>query len=350
MSTPRPAAPRRAIGVDVGGTRTKFGLIADDGGLAIPYSLPTIREPEPLSAMIASEAASLRDRAGLDDQVPVGVAVPGILDEDREVVELAVNLDWKDLPLGAMLRERITAPIALGHDVRAGGMAEAAWGAGRLFEQSTPAAGSAPAPPGDLPLLADLIFVPIGTGIAAAVVHDGSVFGDRFTGEIGQVRVEEPYTRATVRLEEVASASAIGRRYAQRIDADAQQLALTDGGRPAARAVVDRAREGDPVAEQILFGAVDTLAQALATIVSGVGTLPVVIGGGLAEGGSIVLDTLREAIAARLGVVPTPEVLPSSLGMWAGCQGAGLLAMMRAGAQAPGGGAETPGGGAETPA
>src|SRR5699024_84915 len=147
MSTPRPAAPRRAIGVDVGGTRTKFGLIADDGGLAIPYSLPTIREPEPLSAMIASEAASLRDRAGLDDQVPVGVAVPGILDEDREVVELAVNLDWKDLPLGAMLRERITAPIALGHDVRAGGMAEAAWGAGRLFEQSTPAAGSAPAPP-----------------------------------------------------------------------------------------------------------------------------------------------------------------------------------------------------------
>src|SRR5699024_3898621 len=139
-------------------------------------------------------------------------------------------------------------------------------------------------------------------------------------------------------------------RYAQRIDADAQQLALTDGGRPAARAVVDRAREGDPVAEQILFGAVDTLAQALATIVSGVGTLPVVIGGGLAEGGSIVLDTLRGAIAARLGVVPTPEVLPPSLGMWAGCQGAGLLAMMRAGAQAPGGGAETPGGGAETPA
>src|SRR5690625_5316790 len=74
----------------------------------------------------------------------------------------------------------LTAPLALGHDVRAGGMAEAAWGAGRLLPQSTPPDG------GDLPPLADLLFVPIGTGIAAAVVHGGSVFGDRFTGEIGQ--------------------------------------------------------------------------------------------------------------------------------------------------------------------
>jgi len=107
-------------------------------------------------------------------------------------------------------------------------------------------------------------------------------------------------------------------------------LVTTDGGRPAARAVVDLARTGDPGAERILFSALDTLGQALATIVSSVGSLPVVIGGGLAEGGSIVLDTLRDSIVARLGVVPAPSVLPSSLGMWAGCQGAGLLGLTRA--------------------
>src|SRR5690625_6865377 len=91
-------------------------------------------------------------------------------------------------------------------------MAEAAWGAGRLLPQRAPSDGS------DLPPLADLLFVPIGTGIAAAVVHGGSVFGDRFTGEIGQLQVTEPYTGAPVRLEEVAAASAIGRRYAQQIE------------------------------------------------------------------------------------------------------------------------------------
>jgi glucokinase len=320
--TARPARP--AIGVDVGGTRTKFGAVSPDGTLAVPYSLPTPRDPRSLGAMIAEQTARLREQAHLAASTPVGVAVPGIIDEEREVVELAVNLGWEQLPLGALLRDQLSAPLALGHDVRAGGLAEAAWGAGRLFDQR-PAAGSAEAPP-----LADLIFVPIGTGIAAAVVHDGAVFGDRFTGEIGQVRVEEPYTGRTMRLEEVASASAIGRRFAEQIDPDAHSLVATDGGRPAARAVVDRAREGDADAERILFSALDTLGQALATIISSVGTLPVVIGGGLAEGGPIVLDTLRESISGRLGVVPTPPVLPSSLGMWAGCQGAGLMGMVRA--------------------
>lgn len=319
----------RAIGVDVGGTRTKMGLVAADGSLGIPYSLPTPRDPRELCAMIARETGSLRERAAIGDEIPVGVAVPGIIDEDREVVELAVNLGWKELPLGAMLREQLWAPVALGHDVRAGGMAEAAWGTGKLLPQRRlPDAGN-------LPPLADLLFVPIGTGIAAAVVHEGKVFGDRFTGEIGQVMVEEPYTGKRMRLEEVASASAIGRRFAEQIDLDAQALVTTDGGRPAARAVVDLAREGHPGAERILVSALDTLGQALATIISSVGTLPVVIGGGLAEGGSIVLDTLRGAIATRLGVVPTPPVLPSSLGMWAGCQGAGLLGMSRASTTPP---------------
>jgi glucokinase len=334
VSATRPAAggARHAIGVDVGGTRTKIGLVAQDGALGIPYSLPTPGDPRDLAAMLAAEIASLRGRAGLDADVPVGIVVPGILDESLEVVEMAVNLGWQDLPLGALLREAIDLPLALGHDVRAGGMAEAAWGAGRLFAQHAPPESDPTRP---LPPLADLVFVPIGTGIAAAVIHGGAVFGDRFTGEIGQVLVSEPYTGQRMRLEEVASASAIGRRYAALVDSGDDPRLLTDGGRPAARGVVDRARIHDPDAERILFSALDTLGQALATIVSSVGTVPVVIGGGLAEGGPIVLDTLRDAIATRLGMVPTPPVLPSSLGMWAGCQGAGLLGMLRASREAP---------------
>lgn len=337
---------RHAIGVDVGGTRTKLGLVTAEGALGIPYSLPTPSDPRELTALIATETVSLCRRAGLEGEVPLGVVVPGILDESREVVEMAVNLGWKDLPLGALLREAVDLPLTLGHDVRAGGMAEAAWGTGRLFAQHPPTAlardpRDQSAGPSALPPLADLMFLPIGTGIAAAVIRGGEVFGDRFTGEIGQVLVEEPYTGQRLRLEQVASASAIGRRYAALCDdpgagasADTALL-LTDGGRPAARQVVDLAREHDPAAEKILFSALDTLAQAIATIISSVGTVPVVIGGGLAEGGAIVLDTLRDSIAVRLGVVPAPPVLPSSLGMWAGCQGAGLLGMLRATREAP---------------
>lgn len=311
-----------AIGVDVGGTRTKIGIVSRDGSLGIPYSLPTPKDPEGLCRMIATATTSLRELADLHRDVPVGVAVPGIVDEANEVIEMSANLGWRDVPIGAMIREAITSPVAVGHDVRAGGLAEAAWGAGRLMSQHAPKNG--------LPPLADLLFVPIGTGIAAAVIHNGAVFGDRFTGEIGQVAVQDPFTGKDVRLEQVVSASAIGRRYAELINHDASALAMTDGGRPAARAVVDLARDGDPDAQRILFSALDALGRALATIISSVGTLPVVIGGGLAEGGAVVLDTLRESIVSRLGVVPAPPVVPSSLGMWAGCHGAGLLGMVRA--------------------
>jgi glucokinase len=316
----------RAVAVDVGGTRTKFGIVASDGSLAVPYSLPTPRDPQDLCAMIAHELTGTLRIDGLPQDAPVGIVVPGILDEPGERVEVALNLGWRDVPLGAMLREHIHAPLAFGHDVRAGGLAESAWGAGKLLPRTSPDA------------LADLIFVPIGTGIAAAVVHDGRVFGDRYTGEIGQIQVDDPLTGSHVRLEQVASASAIARRYTDRVSgADAPAAdPSADGGRIVAREVVDRARTGEREAREVLDSALDTLAQALATVIGGVGTMPVVIGGGLAEGGAIVLDTLREAISHRLGVVPDPPVLPSSLGMWAGCLGAGLLALTRATADGPG--------------
>lgn len=314
---------QRALGVDVGGTRTKLGVVGADGSLLSPHSLPTPSEPDQLCDLIVRETAALEERCELPASTPIGVVVPGVLDEAHERVEMAINLGWRDLPLGSLLRSRLDAPLAIGHDVRAGALAESAWGACTLLGE---APGDGAVPPRD-----DLIFVPIGTGIAAAVVHGGDVIGDRYTGEIGQVMVTEPYTGAHVRLEEVASASAIGRRYADQVHRSAvPPEELTDGGRTAARAVVDLARDGDPDAEQILFSALDTLAQALAAIISSVGPSPIVIGGGLAEGGSIVLDTLHASITARLGVVPCPPVLPSSLGMWAGCRGAGLLALTRA--------------------
>lgn len=341
MTTSSAPAGAPAIGVDVGGTRVKLGAVAPDGSIAEPLSLPTPHDPVELADAVGAQVALLRSRAHLDARTPVGVVVPGILDERRERVELAVNLGWRDVPVGALLRERLECPLAIGHDVRAGALAEAAWGAGRRFPQHAATSGAVP--------LADLVFVPIGTGIAAALVQGGAVRGDRFTGEIGQIRVQDPLTGEERRLEEVASAAAIGRRHrelvrpgssvspapaapssAEPAASSSADPAVAAEDRPTARAVVDLAREGDAAAARVLTSALETLAPALATIIASAGTLPIVIGGGLAEGGSVVLDPLARAVAHRLGVLPAPPVLPSALGMWAGCQGAALLAMGRA--------------------
>src|SRR5699024_12737116 len=108
-------------------------------------------DPRELCAMLARETSSLRERAGLPAKTPIGAVVPGILDEERELVELAVNLGWEDLSLGAMLREHLTAPLALGHEAPAGGTAEAAWGAGRLLPQNSPTDGGGRQPVAVLP-------------------------------------------------------------------------------------------------------------------------------------------------------------------------------------------------------
>ncbi|MFC0672379.1 ROK family protein [Brachybacterium hainanense] len=315
MSTPAPLAPDVVIGVDVGGTRMKLGLIGPSGELGLQVSLPTPDAPGQVVSSLAAGVASLRARAGLAEHTPVGVVVPGVLDEHAGVVELAVNLGWEDLPIRALLEEALPGPVAVGHDVRAGALAEATWGAGRLLRRRADHDDRTHGV--DAPT--DLVFVPIGTGVAAAVVHEGRLLGDRYAGEIGQLQVLEPVTGARMRLEAVASASAISRRYAEATGTDAA-LAIS------AHDVVDLAREGERAAEEILFGALDTLSQALATIISGIGPVPIVIGGGLAEGGDIVLAPLRGSIAPRLGAIPAPPIVPATLGMWAGCRGAGLLA------------------------
>lgn len=300
------AAGHLAIGVDIGGTRIKLGVVDATGALLASALVPTPHEPEHLATAVAAQVAHLREQVPAAVGAPVGVAAPGIIDETAGTVVAAVNLGWQDVPIRALLIDALGVPVALGHDVRAGALAESRWGAGRALGARSGADG------------ADLLFVPLGTGIAAAWVRDGRVQGDRFTGEIGQVRVRDPLTGSTDRLERVAAASAIGRRYAE---------ARADGTAVPTDVVVDRARTGDELAERIVFSALDTLAQALATVISSTGPIPIVIGGGLADGGALVLDALTESLGFHLGVIPSPPVLAAALGSWAGCRGAALLAL-----------------------
>src|SRR5699024_102363 len=98
----------------------------------------------------------------------------------------------------------------------------------------------------------------------------------------------------------------------------------TSGG---ARAVFARAAAQDPVAQQVIGTAVETLADLLAAMAGLLGPVPLVLGGGLAEAGEALLDPLHEALAARLPTDAMPPLRRARLGQWARCLGAGALAM-----------------------
>lgn len=233
----------------------------------------------------------------------IGLCTPGVVDSAAGTVVVAVNLDWHDLPIADLLRERYGVPVAVAHDARAAATAEIA---------ARTAAGRD---------VTEMVFIPIGTGISASLVVDGRlvVGAAGGAGEVGHVCVRpggEPCTcgqRGCV--EAYASARNIRRRYRA-------AGGTIDGATDEIVAAVDT----DPVAAAVWADAVDALAAGVAILSAVLDPAVVVIGGGLGESGERLLAPLRTAVDARLGWRPSPRIEQSLAGAGAGLAGAALLA------------------------
>ncbi|MGW0882633.1 ROK family protein [Streptomyces sp. NPDC002671] len=298
---PAAVADGPVIALDVGGTEIKAGVMAADGSLVHSERRPTGAEQGP-DAVIDAVIAHARDLADRYAPVAAGIAVPGVVDEEAGKAVFAANLGWRDVPVRNWLAHELDLPVAFAHDVRAGGLAEARLGAGR---------GSR-----------SFLFVPVGTGIAAALILDGRAWTgvSQSAGELGHLTVRpdgEP-CRCGSRgcVETLASASAVARRY----------RSATGRTGLSAKDVHRRAQAGDAVAAAVWVEAVDALADGLGAAVQLLDPERIVIGGGLARAGEPYLGPLREALAARLTFRPAPPVVPAELGHQAGCLGAALLA------------------------
>ncbi|KOU05714.1 ROK family transcriptional regulator [Streptomyces sp. NRRL F-5755] len=286
----------------------KAALAGADGTLLYEARRPTGRErgPEAVVATILDFAEELREigraRFGAP-AVAAGVAVPGIVDDAHGIAVYAANLGWRDVPLRALLSERLGGvPVALGHDVRTGGLAEGRIGAGRDADR--------------------FLFVPLGTGIAGAIGIEGRIEAGAHgsAGEIGHIVVRPGGPECGCGqhgcLETLASAAAVGRAWAAAC-ADPEATAAD-----AAKAV----ESGDGRALAVWQDAVDALADGLVTSLTLLDPDTLIIGGGLAEAGDTLFEPLREAVRARVTFQRLPLIVPAALGDAAGCLGAGLLA------------------------
>ncbi|MFJ8335271.1 ROK family protein [Streptomyces sp. NPDC094437] len=299
---------RHVIALDVGGTGMKAALIAAEGTLLHRARRATGRErgPDAVVETILGFAADLAaygvEHLG-EPASAAGVAVPGIVDDRLGTAVYSANLGWRDVPLRDLLSRRLAGvPVALGHDVRTGGLAEGRIGAGRGADR--------------------FLFVALGTGIAGAIGIEGRVEAGAhgFAGEIGHIVVRPggavcPCGRRGC-LERYASAAAVSESWAAATGDPAADAA------DCARAVLS----GDPNAVRIWRTAVDALADGLVTALTLLDPRTLIVGGGLAEAGETLFTPLREAVAARVTFEKPPSILPAALGENAGCLGAGLLA------------------------
>ncbi|MCX4575836.1 ROK family protein [Streptomyces sp. NBC_01571] len=299
---------RHVIALDVGGTGMKAALVGPAGELLHQARRATGRErgPDAVVDAILDFAAELRadgERRFGVSAAAAGVAVPGIVDADSGTARYSANLGWRDVPMRRLLGERLGGvPVALGHDVRTGGLAEGRIGAGQGADR--------------------FLFVPLGTGIAGAIGINGAVEAGAhgFAGEIGHIVVRPGGTACPCGqhgcLERYASAAAVSQAWAEASgspDADAADCA---------KAV----ESGDPRAVRVWQDAVDALADGLVTALTLLDPRTLIIGGGLAEAGETLFTPLRAAVERRVTFQKLPSLVPAALGDTAGCLGAGLLA------------------------
>jgi glucokinase len=287
------------IALDVGGTAMKGAVVRGESLIAEYHRWPTPRAEGPDAVVAAALKAvdELLDRA--DGVAGIGVVVPGLVDDDAGMAIYSENIEWHDIAFRALIRDRTGLPVGFGHDVRAGGLAERAVGAARGAD--------------------DVLFLPVGTGISGAMFVAGRMVENRYAGEIGHIDVGFDVDCACGAhgcLEAVASGVSIARRYTR-----AGGAAV-----PGAREVLQFLGTGDPIAEQVWDDALTALARGLATYVSLLAPERIVIGGGLAAAGEVLLEPLRRRLRNLLLWQQEPVVVVAALGDNAACLGAALLA------------------------
>ncbi|MFI6338354.1 ROK family protein [Streptomyces sp. NPDC050535] len=299
---------RHVIALDVGGTGMKAALVGADGGLLHQARRATGRERGPDAVVegildFAAELGAYGERRFGERAAAAGVAVPGIVDAGLGIAVYSANLGWRDVPLRELLGTRLGGvPVALGHDVRTGGLAEGRIGAGRGADR--------------------FFFVPLGTGIAGAIGIGGRVEAGAhgFAGEIGHIVVRPGGAPCPCGqhgcLERYASAAAVSQAWA------------AASGNPAAEAAdcAKAVESGDERALRVWQDAVDALADGLVTALTLLDPRTLIIGGGLAEAGETLFTPLRAAVERRVTFQKLPSIVPAALGDTAGCLGAGLLA------------------------
>ena len=289
----------------MGGTTVKAALLDSDGREYGRSEQPTPRQvgPDAIVATIIDAVVELRRHLPEASRLrAVGLVVPGVVDAQHGIAVYATNLGWRDLPIRQIVAEAIGLPVILDHDVRAAGLAELELGAGRGSHE--------------------MLFVALGTGIAAAVITRGQLAtgATGMAGELGHLPVfpDGEWCACGQRgcTETYASGAALSRRYS----------AVSGISGVTANDVLSRASAGDDLAQRIFSDAVTALARALVDYILIMDPEMIIIGGGLVTSGAVLLDPLTREVQGGLAWRSAPMISAGRFGADAGRRGAALLA------------------------
>ena len=309
------------IGVDLGDTGIKAGVVNEQGVILAKGSTPTGIE-RPYQAIIADIAALCRKvtadaGAQMADIASIGAGVPGICDPRTGVIPFCTNLGWHDVPFVSEMQKHIDLPVHVDNDATVAGFAESISGVSAGTNAS--------------------VFITLGTGVGGGVIINGKPYsGAHGVGsEIGHMILQMDGEMCTCGnagcFERYASATAIIREGKKAALANPACAIMTACGGDVekinAKIVIDCAKAGDRTAQAVFAGYVKGLAHGIVSIINCIDPEVIVLGGGVSMAGEFLLDAVREAVAPLVFYkgMPYARIELARLGADAGIIGAALL-------------------------
>lgn len=307
------------VGMDLGGTTIKVGLCSASGVLLHTYEGPTgvAEGPETVISNMADYVRRVVEESpySWEQLAGVGAGVAGFTNVRDGIIVMAPNIGFKDVPIRAILEERLGKPVKIDNDANVAALGEAWSGAGAGIE--------------------NCVCYTLGTGVGGGIIINGRIYQgfSGMAGEIGHIDVVPDLEAIQCGcgkigcLETVSSATGIIRMAKEAVQRG-ERTFIADASEITAKTVFDAAKAGDEVALRIVKRAAFYLGKSMAAVAAVLNPQSFIIGGGVSKAGDILFDPIRETFAQ---LAPEPlqkgvQIVPATLGNDAGMIGAaGLL-------------------------
>lgn len=311
------------VGVDIGGTNLKAGLVDENGVLLATQKMKvaSIADDDGLAWTVASLVQELAHTVNISvsDVASVGVGVPGTVEIRSGSINYTCNLPLRNVPLRKLFHRYLSIPLYIENDANCAALAEFLVGAGRDSKR--------------------FVTITLGTGVGAGIVHNGKIYhgANGMAGEVGHMVIQRgglpcPCGRHGC-WEQYASATALKRMTAAALAAHPHsilaQVVAENEGRVSGQSAFIAARRGDPVGQQVCDEYVDYLACGVVNVVNIFQPDTLAIGGGVSnESDEQLLLPLRRQVAAHslpCNYDKMTKIVKAQLGNDAGIIGAALL-------------------------
>ena len=308
-----------AIGVDLGGTNIKIGIVSDKGKLVKSISIKTEADIGPKKVITniirGVELILVKNKLKIQG---IGIGCPGVVSTKKGIVENAPNLPgWKNVKLGPIIKEKFGYKVHLENDANAAAIGELIFGAGKKF-------GS-------------FVMVTLGTGVGGGIVFNKKIFRGEFgaAGEIGHISIDVNGPKCNCGssgcIEAYAGNSYLKEQIRRELknypDSKVWKLIENDLTKVSPRIIQAASEKKDAYAKFVIERMGKQLGAALASLSNSLDISTFIIGGGVAGFGKLLFDSTRLTISERV-LLPLRQrvlVIPAKLLNEAGIKGASSL-------------------------